>query len=155
MARRTASVTINDQKSRDVGKTFRVTEMSADAAERWAIRCLLAFANAGARLPEGTLDSGMAGIQATLPGLMIQGLRALAGLRYEDAEPLLDEMYGCVEFIAPGGHAVALSGAGMSQVEEVSTLWKLRYETLQVHLGFSLADALSTSTASPQAAASA
>jgi len=146
MARRSAVVTISDPKSRDHGKSFRVTEMSADRAERWAFRCLLALANAGAKLPEGILDAGMAGVQATLPGLLIQGLRSLAGLQYEDAVPLLDEMLGCVEFRAPGTDTYfALVGSGMTQVEEVSTLLKLRYEVLQVHLNFSLADALSTS----------
>ena len=52
MARRQVAVTISDPKSRDNGKTFRVTEMSADRAERWAIRCLLALANAGAKVPD-------------------------------------------------------------------------------------------------------
>lgn len=150
MARRTALVTINDPKSRDNGKTFRVTEMSADRAERWAIRCLLAFANAGARLPDGVLESGMAGIQATIPGLLIQGLRSLAGLQYDDAAPLLDEMLGCAEFRAPGTDTYfPLIGSGMTQVEEVSTLWKIRYAVLEAHLGFSLADALSNSKGSP------
>ncbi len=154
MARRSATVAINDPKSRDSGKVFRVTEMSADAAERWAIRCLLAFANAGARLPEGVLESGMAGIQATIPGLLIQGIRSLAGLHYEDAAPLLDEMLGCVEYKAPGTESYfALRGAGITQIEEVATLWKLRYEVLQVHVNFSLADALSTSKEPPPAAA--
>ncbi len=55
-------------------------------------------------------------------------------------------MLGCVEFKAPGTEQYfALRGAGMTQIEEVSTLLKLRYEVLQVHLNFSLADALSTS----------
>lgn len=154
--RRTVNITISDPKSRDNGKTFRVTEMPADAAERWAIRCLLAFANAGARMPEGMIESGLAGIQATLPGLLIQGIRSLAGLRYEDAAPLLGAMLDCVEFRVPGDDKYfPLAGAGISQVEEVSTLWKLRYEALQVHLGFSLADALSTSNAPPAAAPSA
>lgn len=151
--RRTALVTINDPKSRDNGKSFRITEMSADAAERWAFKLLLAFANAGARLPDGVLDAGIAGIQATLPGLLIQGLRSLAGLRYEDAEPILEAMLRCVEFRAPGTEQYfALQGTGMTQVEEVSTLLKLRYEVLQIHLGFSLADALSTSKESSPAA---
>lgn len=154
MARRQLPVVINDPKSRDHGKTFRVTEMSADAAERWAFKLLLAFANAGARLPDGVLDAGMAGIQATLPGLLIQGIRSLAGLRYEDAEPILDAMMSCVEFKGPGTETYfALQGAGLSQVEEVTTLLKLRYEVLQVHLNFSLADALSTSKEAPPAAA--
>lgn len=155
--RRSALVTIDDPKSRDAGKTFRVTEMSADAAERWAFRLLLAFANAGAKLPEGVLEAGMAGIQATIPGLLIQGIRSLAGLKYEDAQPLLDDMIRCAEFRAPGSTDTyfALTSAGMSQVEEVSTLLRLRYEFLTVHLGFSPADALSKSKEPPTAPASA
>lgn len=154
--RRTTNITISDPKSRDVNKTFRITELAADAAERWAIRLLLAFANAGARMPDGMIESGLAGIQATLPGLLIQGIRSLAGLRYEDASPLLDEMLRCVEYRAPGTDKYfPLDGAGISQVEEVSTLWKLRYEAFQLHLGFSLADALSTSNAPPAAPPSA
>lgn len=158
MARRTALVTISDPGSRDHGKTFRVTEMSADRAERWAIRCLLALANAGARVPDEVLSAGMAGIQATLPGFLIQGLRSLAGLKYDDAAPLLDEMLDCAEFRAPGAgdQYFALRGSGMTQVEEVSTLWKIRSEVLAVHLGFSLADALSKSSEqSPEAPPSA
>lgn len=154
--RRVVNITISDPKSRDHGKTFRVTEMPADTAERWAIRCLLAFANAGARMPEGMLEAGLAGIQATLPGLLVQGLRALAGLRYEDAAPLLADMLGCVEYRAPGTDTYfSLTGSGISQVEEISTLLKLRYEVLQVHVGFSLAGVLSTSSAEPAAAPSA
>lgn len=150
MARRQVAVTISDPKSRDNGKTFRVTEMSADRAERWAIRCLLALANAGAKVPDDVLTAGMAGIHATLPGFLIQGIRSLAGLRYDDAEPLLAEMLACCEFRAPGtDQYFALSGTGLSQVEEVSTLWKLRYEVLAVHLGFSPADALQNLSTAP------
>ena len=52
------------------------------------------------------------------------------------------------------GHSQAygtttLIGSGMTQVEEVSTLWKIRYAVLEAHLGFSLADALSNSKESP------
>ncbi len=144
--RKTLTVIIDDPKSRDHNKSFRITEMSSDTAERWAFRALLALANAGARMPEGALDAGMAGIHATFPGLLIQGIQSLAGLRYEDAAPLLDEMLGCVDIRAPGTDTYfPLRGSGMTQVEEVSTLLKLRYETFQLHLNFSLADALSKS----------
>ncbi len=153
MARRSATVVINDPKSRDSGKTFRVTEMSADAAERWAIRCLLIFARASTKMPEAFAESGMAGLQATVPGLLIQGLQSLGGIEYEDAAPLLDEMLGCVEFKAPGSDQYfAVRGAGLSQIEEVGTLLRLRKEVVQVHLNFSLADALSGSKESPPAA---
>jgi hypothetical protein len=155
MARRSATVVIDDPKSRDNGKSFRITEMSADAAERWAIRLLLLFARASTKMPENFAASGMAGLQASIPGLLVQGLQSLGGIDYAEAAPLLDEMLGCVEFRGPGTDTYfSLRGTGMSQVEEVSTLLKLRGEVLQVHVNFSLADALSNSNESSPAQAS-
>lgn len=149
MGRRTATVTIAAE-GRDKGRTYRITEMPADAAERWAMRALLAFANAGARMPEGTLDSGMAGVAASLPGLMVQALKSLAGLRYEDVDVLLSEMMACVDFV-PGANIPPqpLLPGDACQVEEVQTRLQLRYEVLQVHVGFSLADAFQKSTVPP------
>lgn len=155
MARRSATVVISDPNSRDNGKSFRVTEMSADAAERWAIRLLLVFARASTKMPEEYAASGMAGLEASIPGLLVQGLQSLGGIDYSDAAPLLDEMMGCVDFRGPGTDTYfSLRGTGMTQVEEVSTLLKLRYEVLQVHVNFSLADALSNSKESSPAQAS-
>lgn len=155
MARRSKRVTITEgtpDTNRDHGKTFLITEMSADAAERWAIQCLLAFANAGAKIPEATLMAGLEGMQQSWHALAIQGIRSLAGLRYEDAAPLLAQMMECVRFAPQSGDGPAnLSlAATLTQIEEVKTLLTLRYEVLQLHLGFSLADALSNSTRSPQ-----
>lgn len=153
MARRSKVVTIDAgtrETNRDFGKRFQINEMSADAAERWAIRCLLAFANAGAKIPEEKLMQGLEGMQATANALLIQGVRSLAGLAYRDAEPLLAEMLACVEF-KPGSDSIPnLSGATMlTQIEEVKTLLTLRYEVLQLHLGFSPGEALSNLTGSP------
>src|SRR5262245_59357996 len=123
MARREKVVTITAE-GRDKGKRFNLREMPADKAERWAIRCLLAFANAGARLPEEQIMSGLAGMDASIELLLIQGIRSLAGLRYHDAEPLLAEILECVEYMPPGseGARMNLNGsAGMTQIEEVRT----------------------------------
>lgn len=153
MGRRSVTVTINgDPKNRDNGKSFRITEMSSDAAERWAIRLLLIFARASTKMPEGFAATGMAGLQASIPGLLVQGLQSLGGIDYAEAAPLLDEMLGCAEFKAPGTDTYfSLRGTGLTQVEEVSTLLKLRFEVLQVHVNFSLADALSNSNESSPA----
>jgi hypothetical protein len=158
VARRSKVVTItagSPDTNRDHGKQFLIREMPADQAERWAIRCLFAFANAGAKIPESQLMSGLEGMQASYQALMIQGIRSLAGMRYEDAAPLLADMLACVTFKAPQGSGdIELSiEATLTQIEEVKTLLTLRYEVLQLHLGFSLADALSNSTASPAATA--
>lgn len=150
MARRIALVTIDDPKSRDLNKTFRIREMSADAAERWFIRLVFALANGGLKVPADAMFAGIAGFKATVPVLLVQGLRSLAGMSYTDAEPMLGEMLGCVDFKAPGTETYfPLIGTGMTQVEEVSTLLRLRYEVLEIHLGFTLADALSNLREAP------
>ena len=51
MARKTKRVTITAE-GRDKGKTFLITELPADQAERWAIRALLALIQSGAVISE-------------------------------------------------------------------------------------------------------
>jgi hypothetical protein len=150
MARRTRVVTISAE-NRDKGKRFLLTEMAADQGERWAIRMLLAIANAGGKLPEGALDAGMSGLAATMQSSIVVGLRAIAGVRFEDAETLLAEMMDCVQYQpnTPNVPAQSLIAGSNSQIEEVSTRLTLRWEVLQLHLNFSLADALSTTATPP------
>ena len=57
MARRTETFTAT--YGRDAGKSFTLTEMPADQAERWAIRALLALAGAGVDRPDGAADAGV------------------------------------------------------------------------------------------------
>ena len=77
MARRTKLWTATHE--RDAGKTFLITEMSADKAERWAIRMVLALTNANVAVPEGSLQAGMSGVAA----ILASGVRGLAGLKFE------------------------------------------------------------------------
>lgn len=152
MARKDKTVIITVD-GRDKGKQFIITELPADQAERWAIRLLLALTRAGAMLPDGALDAGMAGLARTVGASMVVGLRAIAGLRFEDAEPLLAVMMGCVQYKPPTAGIPPqpiFDGEG-SQIEEVTTRLRLRMEVLQLHLNFSLPDFLSTSDTSRQA----
>lgn len=152
MARRTKRVTITAD-GRDRGKVFELREMAADQAERWATRAILALANAGGRLPDGVLDSGMAGLEFTWRSVASTSIAALSGVRYAEVEPLLEEMKHCIRFKPPGSEALPLQDifpGEDSQIEEVATWYTLRYEVLQLHLGFSLADALSTTDMPPE-----
>lgn len=135
--RREAEVTIGSEGGRDAGKTFVVKEMSADRAERWATRALIAVANAGVKLPDEVLRQGMAGIA-------VAGLSSLAvgaRLNYAEVEPLLDEMMGCVRIKEPR----LVRDLTPDDIEEVATRVRLRQEVLSLHLGFSIRDALSAS----------
>jgi hypothetical protein len=151
MGRREKLIQITAE-GRDRGKTFMLREMPADQGERWAIRMLLALANGGAKLPDGVLEAGMAGLAVTMPALIAVGLRSLAGLRYEDVAPLLDEMMGCVQYIPPGQlPAQGIMAGEYAQIEEIATRLQLRYEVLQLHVGFSLAGGASTTDTNPSA----
>lgn len=135
MARKTSRVTITAE-GRDQGKTFVLTEMPADQAERWAIRAVLALAQSGAAISEDAMHAGMAGLAA-------MGVQALAGVRWETLEPLLDEMWVCIKYEHHMGASKApmaqevMSGVN-SQIEEVATRMTLRFAVWELHLGFSL-----------------
>lgn len=133
--RKTAYVTIKED-GRDKGKKYLLTEMPASQAEKWAYRAFLALANSGAQIPEDIKEAGMVGL-ATV------GFEMLSGLRWHDAEPLLEEMFGCVSFPANINGTDVTRGLVENDVEEVSTRMQLRAEVFTLHTGFSLADVVS------------
>ena len=143
MARRTKDFQIQDPESRDNGKVFHMVEMSSAQAEKWAARALLALLKSGIEMPDDAVDAGLAGLAQV-------GARALltaSGIKWDDLEPLMNEMMGCVTFkYGPG--ADQIRGLVEEDIEEVKTRLFLRREVLDLHLGFSLADRLSTLKAS-------
>ena len=129
MARKVEYITI-DQEGRDQGKTFKITEMPALKAEKWATRAFLALAASGLDLPTD-VNAGMAGIAAL-------GLDVFRNLDFEKAEPLLDEMIECVQF-QPSAQAPAreLLLGNEGDIEEVGTLLTLRMAVFKLHVNFS------------------
>jgi hypothetical protein len=82
--------------------------------------------------------------------LLVIGLNSLHGAKWDEVEPLIDEMMDCVKFQPPGtnGNPQLLQDLFKGtncQIEEIATRLHLRREVLQLHMGFSMADALSTS----------
>lgn len=157
MARRERRVSITDD-NRDKGKTFVLREMAADAGEWWAVRTLIVMGNAGVSLPHGVLESGMHGLafmentKGVASALFAIGLRMMPGVDPHALKPLLDEMMACVKYQPPGAFpAQDLNDGELSQIEEIATRLKLRAELLELHLGFSLAGAVSTLDTPPPA----
>jgi hypothetical protein len=132
MARRINDVTITDA-GRDVGKIFRITEMSATAAEEWAMKALVVLTKAGVDIPA---NSGMAGIA-------VAGLQSLGQLNFTDAKVLLDEMFTCIVRVPNIKNQMVVRPLVEDDTEEVSTRLRLRAEVFALHTGFSLADVLS------------
>jgi len=125
--RKTADFEVTDE-GRDKGKVFRITEMAAIPASKWASRVLFAVAQAGVDLPAEVMAGGMASIPYV-------GLQALLHVNYATAEPLLDELLGCVQV----KEKAVIRARTPDDIEEVATIFKLYGEVLKLHTGFSLA----------------
>ena len=144
--RKTTVVTIDDE-GRDKGKTFVLKEMPASIAERWATRALLTLARSGVQLPADIEKAGWA-------GMALLGFQALSQAKFEDVQPLLDEMWQCVSIRPDARHPEivrpllwTLDGEG-DDIMEVMTMLKLRAEIFNLHSGFSLPGVGSTSSTS-------
>jgi hypothetical protein len=128
MARNSLNYTVTDE-GRDAGKVFVITELPASRAESWAMRAILALMQGGAQIPDGFERKGMAGLAEL-------GLNALMGLRWEDLEPLLDEMFTCIQMMPDPTKPHVIRALIESDIEELMTRIKLRAEVWKLHTGF-------------------
>lgn len=128
MARATANYTVTDD-GRDKGKVFVITEMPASRAESWAMRAILALMAGGVEVPEGFDRMGMAAMAEI-------GIKALAGLKWDVAEPLLAEMWSCVMYIPDPSKPHVIRNLIEEDIEEISTRIKIRAEVWKLHTGF-------------------
>lgn len=118
-------------ENRDHGKKFLITEMSAAAAERWAMRLTLAMTKSGLEVPEGATNWG---------AILAYGImKGIGSLPWAEAAPLLDEMFACIQIIEP----LVTRSPTEDDIEEVQTRIMLRSEVFELHAGFSVADVLS------------
>lgn len=130
MTRKTAVVTI-ESRGRDKGKVFVLTELPTYESEEWAGRALFALMGAGVEIPDNIAEAGLAGVAA-------MGIKALTKLSYDAAKPLLDKMLECIQIQpSPSVTRALIDG----DIEEVSTMIKLRKEILNLHLSFFTEDA--------------
>ena len=127
--RKTADVTITAE-GRDAGKVFRLTEMPAARAEKWAMRAFLGMARAGIEIPDNIANAGLAGI-ATI------GLKAVGSMSFSDAELLLDEMFACIQAVPDPQNAARVRPLVENDIEEVATRLRLRKEVFDLHVSFS------------------
>lgn len=130
MARKVVFFSVTD-KNRDTGKTFQLTELDSESAERWANKLIFAVANAGIELPDGFQGGGMSAVASLI---MSFGLNALAKVPFHVAEPLLAEMFSCVKIKTD----MAVRDLITDDIEEVTTRWQLRREIFKLHVNFSM-----------------
>lgn len=133
--RKIIDITIGPDGKRDAGKVFRITEMPAAQAEKWAVKALLALTRADVDIGNAQ-GLGMAGIA-------VLGLQAFGGVNFAEAEPLMDEMFACVQAVPSPGIVRPLVE---DDTEEIATRARLRAEVFTLHTGFSFADVRSKLT---------
>ena len=144
MTLKTKQITI--ENGRDKGRVFLITEMAAAHADNWAMRALIALANGG-------VDLGSLRPQQGMMGMVKATLDALGKVKPEDAIPLLNELLGCVQIIPEGGQPRPLN-MDFNDVEDFTTLWRLRKEVFALHTDF-LQHAFGKTTASEEEGAAA
>ena len=126
--RKTITYTVTDE-GRDKGKVFLLEEMSADAAERWALRFIFALMNTGIDLPDDIENMGMSGV-------FVMGLRAIGRVPFTIAEPLLDDLMGCIKIIPDPGTPNVTRKIFEADIEEVRTRLTLKKEVFNLHTDF-------------------
>lgn len=121
----------DDDPGRDRGKTFVVTEMAAIPAEEWAQRAYGAMVRAGLKAPQPGILTGMAAIA-------VYGVSALLSAPWTEVQPLMREMLDkCArikEEAFPLGRPLT-----EDDIEEVTTILRLREEAVKLHTDFSIA----------------
>lgn len=129
--RKTQTYTVPATGKRDAGKKFIITEMPAVRAERWAAKALLVLAHSQVELPDDWQRGGMA-------SLAVVGFRALQNIKYDEVEPLMDEMMTCVTFEpSPGiNRPLVNNSAEGDDIEEIETIIELRKQIFALHTDF-------------------
>lgn len=120
--RKTKTITIQDN-NRDNGKTFIITEMSAERAE------YLAFAV----LHEITVADGLAEQDnAGMASLFTKGLEGIFKIPPERAKPIFDELMTCIKIKTPSIERNLVP----EDIEEISTRMRLKMEVFKLHTDF-------------------
>lgn len=126
---------ITIDSGRDAGKTFKIREMPVSRLEKWSARALLALFAGNVPMDIARQAAGSNAI--ALVSSLVAGLGTL---RWDDVEPLYDDLLSCVFRVpdpARPDTVVALNTANVdAQVQDLSTLLRLRIAVLEVCFDF-------------------
>ena len=121
--RKTKEIVIED--GRDKGKKFKITEMPPYQMDRWATRALLALGK--------NHKGGILAIASMNPKDLLD---AFSEADPDTIEPLSQELLECCSFVKDGTSITLTKEYIDNIIEEWKTLSKLRWEALQLNIGF-------------------
>lgn len=122
-----------NRPSRDAGKYYLLTEMTAAKAEKWAARAFMTLSRSGVDVPPGIASLGIIGV-------FMVSFQAFRYASFVEIEPLMDEMMGCIQALPDPGNALKSRPLIDTDTEEIETRWELRREILELHAGFTIAE---------------
>lgn len=126
---------------RDEGKHFFIREWSAERAEKWAMRAIIAYNRGGGQIPIDAIEGGMEAIFWLGINTFLRG-----NMKAEEVIPVLDELLEDVQMVrdpktrAPDGGPILTPISSPDDIEEVKTRLWLRSEVIKLHTGFSVAE---------------
>lgn len=124
-----------DLEGKPVELHFKLTQMSAIKQERWINRVVALFVSSNAK--------DMGSVQSILGSGKIESIMALFnGLKYEDIEPLYNELLECVQYIPdkdnPSYTQPMTAKNADTVITDVRNLYTLRFESLKINFSFFL-----------------
>ena len=121
--RKEKEITITE--GRDAGKTFKITEMPATQADRWATKALCLVGKSGCSIIDLFNKMSNGGI-----------LNVLGDLGYDGAEPLFEELLNCCSFKQDGVYVQMKGSMIDSVIEDWTTIFRLRKEAYDLTMNF-------------------
>ena len=132
------TLTINNPKSRDNGKTYLITEMNILDIDEWAIRVGCAMARGGLDVRGMNLQNGLS--TETISGileLLNIGIQGFGNMPPDEVLTLLTELVNrCVKSVPSEGMTRSLDIKNANDVQDLKTLWVLRKEAFNLHVDF-------------------
>ncbi len=141
--RKEITVTLNDRGNE---LTFRIREMPATKVERWIIK--LAGALSATGVFSADVADGVDAQKAIADFLLKGGLSKLGAVTkdYDEViQPLIDELYTCVEQKVGSAYFALTPDVIDAKIEDVRTLFNLQKEIVKLHLDFFVPGAASSS----------
>lgn len=132
--RKEITVTLNDRGNE---LTFRIREMPATKVERWIIK--LAGALSATGVFSADVADGVDAQKAIADFLLKGGLSKLGAVTkdYDEViQPLIDELYTCVEQKVGNAYFALTPDVIDAKIEDVRTLFNLQKEIVKVAPGF-------------------
>lgn len=116
-------------KITDDGKelTFKITQMPATKAERWANRAAFLIIGAGKSVGK---------VKSIEDFGIDEALKVLATMDYEKVEPLYNELIECCSFMSGGAEIQCSQDTIDAQITDLTNLYKLRLAALKLNFSF-------------------